>query len=199
MDKLLHMTDDELVNLYTDGCNEAFDVLLCRHKDRLFDYITYHLHQFQDKADDVFQETFVKAIVTIREGRYAATGHFYAWLTRIAYNVVMDIFRDAAQLPVVETEFCEQFVAGQRDLTTVCHETQLVNEETCADLQALMDELPNEQREVVTLRFFSGLSFKEIATKTGVSINTSLGRMRYALLNMRRMAQDRGISLEMIE
>lgn len=198
MDKLLHMTDDELVKLYTDGSNEAFDVILCRHKDKLFNYISYHLNQCQDKVDDVFQETFVKAIVTIREGRYVATGHFYAWLTRIAYNVIMDLFRDAALLPVVETEVCERIVAGQPELTTSCHETQIVNEETCVDLLALMDELPTEQREVVTLRFFSGLSFKEIATTTGVSINTSLGRMRYALLNMRRMADEYGISLDII-
>lgn len=198
MDKLLHLTDDELVTRYTDGCNEAFDVILCRHKDKLFNYITYHLQHYQDKADDVFQETFVKAIVTIREGRYTAAGHFYAWLTRIAYNIIMDLFRDAAQLSVLEAEINERHLASDPALSTACREEQLIGEQTIKELHVLMNNLPEEQREVITLRFFRGLSFKEIADSTGVSINTSLGRMRYALQNMRRMAQECGFSLDML-
>lgn len=198
MDNLYHLTDDELVKCYTDGCNEAFDVILYRHKDKLFNYITYHLQQFQDKADDVFQETFVKAIVTIKEGRYTMAGHLYAWLTRIAHNIIIDTFRAEAQLPILDGGINEQQLEGIAAITTNCHEELLINEQTLRDVKSLMQSLPSQQREVVEMRFYLNMSFKEIADATGVSINTSLGRMRYALQNMRRMADARGISLEIL-
>lgn len=198
MDKLCLMTDDMLVKLYVDGCDEAFDVLLDRHKDRLYNYIEYHLSDSFLSADDIFQETFVKVIVTIKDGRYSMQDHFFAWLLRIAHNIIMDYFRADAQLPVVTNELEGIDLSGNLDAVESTQEAAMVNEQTMRDVKRLMEHLPELQREVVEMRYYQNLSFKEIATITGVSINTSLGRMRYALMNMRRMADEHGISLEMI-
>lgn len=198
MDKLCLMTDDKLVKFYVDGCDEAFDVLLDRHKDRLYNYIEYHLSDSFLSADDIFQETFVKVIVTIKDGRYSMQDHFFAWLLRIAHNIIMDHFRADAQLPVVTNELEGIDLSGNLDAVESTQEAAMVNEQTMRDVKRLMEHLPELQREVVEMRYYQNLSFKEIATITGVSINTSLGRMRYALMNMRRMADEHGISLEMI-
>lgn len=195
---LSHKTDDELVQLYVGGCNEAFDQLLCRYKDKLFHYITFQLRDQTDKADDVFQETFVKAIVTIKEGRYTMSGYFGSWLTRIAHNIIMDEFRLDTQLPIVDREIGDIHLSNNAAILDACVEDTLVNEQTLRDLNILMERLPEEQRQVVKMRYYEDLSFRDIADKTGVSINTSLGRMRYALLNMRRMADEYGISLDII-
>lgn len=198
MDKLCHLTDDELVSLYIGGCCEAFDILLDRHKDRLYNYIEYHLRDSFLSADDIFQETFVKVIVTIQDGRYTMQGHFFPWLTRIAHNIIMDHFRADAQLPVVTSELEGMDFSGNPDTVESTQETAMINEQTLRDVKRLMEHLPELQREVVEMRYYQNLSFKEIAAATGVSINTSLGRMRYALMNMRKMADEHGISLEMI-
>lgn len=198
MDKLCHLLDDELVELYITGCNEAFDELLYRYKDKLFDYITYNLGPQQALADDVFQETFVKVIVTLKNERYTKSGYFYSWLTRIAHNIIMDIYRQDAQLAIVNNDESESDLLNNALIVDSYCEAQLVNEQTLNDVKKLMEHLPDTQREVVFMRFYENKSFKEIADETGVSINTSLGRMRYALLNMRKMAEDYGISLELI-
>lgn len=198
MYNLSKKTDDELVQLYVGGCNEAFDQLLCRHKDKLFNYITYQLHDQADKADDVFQETFVKAIVTIKDGRYVMTGHFGSWLTRIAHNIIMDEFRLDAQLPIVDNKIGDAHLLNNSAIIDSNMEDALINEQTMRDVNSLMERLPEEQREVVRMRYYDDLSFRDIADKTGVSINTSLGRMRYALLNMRRMADEYGITLDIL-
>lgn len=198
MYNLAKKTDDELVQLYVGGCNEAFDQLLCRHKDKLFNYITYQLHDQADKADDVFQETFVKAIVTIKDGRYVMTGHFGSWLTRIAHNIIMDEFRLDAQLPIVDNKIGDAHLLNNSAIIDSNMEDALINEQTMRDVNSLMERLPEEQREVVRMRYYDDLSFRDIADKTGVSINTSLGRMRYALLNMRRMADEYGITLDIL-
>lgn len=199
MDKLCHMTDEELVEMYGDGCNEAFDALLFRHKDALYNYITFHIDTPEDTADDVFQETFVKAIVSMREGRYTHKGHFQSWLQRIAHNIIADRHRQKAQLPIITTELSENILTGENTgQAEVCHETQLVNEQTLLDVKRLMQRLSAEQYEVVFLRFFEECSFKEISKRTGATVSTCLGRMRYALVNMRRMARESGISLSLI-
>lgn len=198
MDKMCHLLDDELVDLYVTGCNEAFDELLYRYKDRLFDYITYNLGPQQSLADDVFQETFVKVIVTLKNERYFKAGYFFSWLTRIAHNIIMDIYRQDAQLNVVTDSNAEAGLLNNAQIVDSYCEAQIINEQTLNDVKKLMEHLPQTQREVVFMRFYENRSFKEIADLTGVSINTSLGRMRYALLNMRKMAEDYGISLEMI-
>lgn len=197
MEKLNAMSDQQLVALYLAGDNEAFDCLLFRHKDRLFNYIYYRVHN-ADLADDLFQETFTKVLYSLHEGRYTETGQFYAWLTRVAHNLIIDTFRQEERADLSYQEECKCDLFNQSQLADSYQEAELINEQTLTDVRRLMNHLPEEQKQVVFMRFYQDMPFKEIADATGVSINTSLGRMRYALLNMRRMAQEHGISLEAV-
>ncbi|MBQ4353014.1 MAG: sigma-70 family RNA polymerase sigma factor [Prevotella sp.] len=199
MDKLQGMTDEELALSYVNGNNKAFDLLLSRTQSKLFSYILFVVRD-RDRADDVFQETFVKAIAKLHEGRYTTSGKFLAWLMRIAHNVIMDNYRENRSKGTVD-------VAGDNDLSNISSESLLdsnieseyVNTQVLSDVKKMMNMLPTAQREVVFMRYYQNMAFKEIAEVTGVSINTSLGRMRYALLNMRRMARDNKLSLEMMD
>ena len=194
MDKLCLHTDDQLVALYVSGKNEAFDVLLERYKDKLYSYI-YYIIKNADLADDLFQETFVKAIMTIKQGRYVETGKFYGWLTRIAHNLLIDQFRNERNENTVSNDETEGDLFNSCALYDDCTENMLAYEQSLNDVKKLMEHLPDNQREVVFMRYYQDLSFKEISDITGVSINTALGRMRYAILNMRRMAQENNIAL----
>lgn len=194
MDKLLKLTDEALVSEYISGCNEAFDALLQRHKDRLYSYILYFVKN-ADVADDLFQETFVKVIMTLRQGKYKEDGKFYAWLTRIAHNLLIDLFRTEKNEALLYCEETGSELFAHDDLTDCCRETEIVTQQTLADVKRLMQHLPDAQRQVVHMRFYEELSFKEISEITGVSINTALGRMRYALMNLRRLADEHHISL----
>jgi len=185
--------DETLVALYAQGNNEAFDILLNRYKDRLYAYIYYTVRN-EELAEDIFQETFTKAIVTIQQGRYNENGKFPAWLTRIAHNLIIDCFRQEKQENLVS---CDEEERNYIRLSEGTVEAEIVNHQILSDVRRLMKHLPDEQREVVHMRFYQDLSFKEIAEMTGVSINTSLGRMRYAILNLRRMAEKHGIVLTM--
>lgn len=188
------MADDELVKLFCAGQNNAFDELLLRYKDRLYSYISY-LVKNDDMADDLFQETFVKAIMTIRQGRYQRNGKFYAWLTRIAHNLLIDQFREESNLTLVYNDEKENGWQTLQGYVEPTRESQLANEQVLADVRRLMEHLPAEQREMVYMRYYKGLSFKEIVDLTGLGINTALGRMRYAILNMRKMAKQYHINL----
>ena len=190
------LTDDMLVACYSKGENKAFDELLARYQGKLFNYI-YFIVRNQEIAEDIFQETFVKAITTIQQGRYTASGKFGAWLTRIAHNMIIDGFRQERSENTISNDETEVDLLNDMDLCDDNIETQIINEQTLADVRRLVDALPDNQREVVYMRFYQDLSFKEIADITGVSINTALGRMRYALLNMRRIAEEKHIVLEM--
>ncbi len=194
MEDFQKMTDDALVALYSKGNNQAFDILLDRYKDKLYSYI-YFVVRNEEQTEDLFQETFVKAIVTIQQGRYTADGKFGAWLTRIAHNLVIDFFRQERNENVVSNDETEVDLFNNADLSDDTIETRMINEQVLLDVRRLMEYLPENQREVVYMRFYQDLSFKEIAEITGVSINTSLGRMRYALLNLRRMAEEKDIEL----
>ena len=194
MDKLKQMTDDILVTLYLEGNNSAFDVLLNRHKDRLFNYI-FFIVRSKEVAEDIFQETFVKAIVTLQQGRYTNDGKFAAWITRIAHNLVIDQFRIERNENTVSNDETEYDLLNDSRLSEGTIENRMVNEQVLKDVRMLVDELPDCQREVVFMRYYQDLSFKDIAEITGVSINTALGRMRYAILNMRRIAAEKCISL----
>ncbi len=187
-------TDEELVAAYAAGENEAFDALLLRHKTRLFNYI-YQMVRDRDLSDDIFQETFVKAITTIKQGRYNDLGKFSAWLYRIARNLVVDSFRAEKNEGAVSTDDAEYDILNRRDLADDNIEDVMVDLQIEEDLRRLIDELPEVQREVLNLRYYRELSFKEIAELTGVSINTALGRMRYAILNLRRLAKEKSVSL----
>ena len=196
MENMKMLTDDMLVARYSEGDNKAFDELLARYQSKLFNYI-YFIVRSQEVAEDLFQETFVKAITTIQQGRYTASGKFGAWLTRIAHNMIIDGFRQDRNENTISNDETEVDLLNNADLCEDNIETQMVNEQTLGDVRRLVDALPDSQREVVYMRFYQDLSFKEIADITGVSINTALGRMRYALLNMRRIAEEKHIVLEM--
>ena len=192
MDTYKMMTDQTLVGYYMMGCNEAFDCLLERYKDKLFHYILAQVHQ-EDLANDLFQETFVKVILNLQQGKYTDSGKFYSWVTRIAHNLIIDYFRSGTEQRLSsydnDTEYWEYLAVAE---TEDAEEYEVL----LNSLGDLVDLLPREQQEVVKMRFFQDYSFKEIASKTGVSINTSLGRMRYALMNLRKIAQAQQIVWE---
>lgn len=196
MENLKQMTDDKLVSLYIGGNNQAFDILLGRHKDRLYYYI-YFIVRSREVAEDIFQETFVKAIIKLQEGRYQPDGKFGAWITRIAHNLVIDQFRQERNENLVSNDETEVDLLNNAAFSEGTIENKMVNDQVLRDVRALVDELPDCQREVVYMRYYQKLSFKDIADITGVSINTALGRMRYAILNMRRIAAEKEISLVM--
>ena len=195
MDTIKTMTDEQLVNLFATGNNQAFDVLLNRHKSRVFTYIQLVVRN-RDLAEGIFQESFMKAIVTIKQGRYVDNGKFYSWVTRIAHNLIIDLYRrERNENTVSNEEFAEVDLFNNAKLCEENVEDLMVREQVFTDVRKLMHHLPDNQKEVVQLRYYEDRSFKEIADLTGVSINTALGRMRYAVLNMRRMAEEKDISL----
>ena len=174
MDNLKKLTDDQLVELYVQSNNEAFDELLARYKDKLYSYIFFNVHN-EDMANDIFQETFVRAIMTIQQGRYTAAGKFQAWITRIARNQIIDQFRLNKNENTISNDDSEGDIFNDVRISVQPIENQMLTEQMLEEACQLMDELPMNQREVVYMRFFQGLSFKEIAETTGVSINTALG------------------------
>ena len=192
------MTDEELALSYVRGNNQAFDLLLSRNQSKLFSYILFVVHE-QDLANDIFQETFVKVITKLQEGKYIDSGKFSAWIMRISHNVIMDWYRDNRAKNIVETSDDNDLsnVTGN-GITDFNIEDRYVNEQVLRDVKKMMNLLPPTQREIVFMRFYQEMSFKEIAETTGVSINTALGRMRYAILNMRRMARKNKLSLETV-
>ncbi|MBR1881710.1 MAG: sigma-70 family RNA polymerase sigma factor [Muribaculaceae bacterium] len=194
MKTLAKMSDEQLVKLYVEGVNEAFDTLIERHKNRVYSYILGAVKN-DEVADDVFQDTFIKAIVTIKQGRYTENGHFAAWVTRIAHNLVIDHFRQVKSENLQSTDNADYNILNKKELCDSNIEDSLVLQQINNDLHRLILALPHNQREVLLLRYYRNMSFKEIAERTQVSINTALGRMRYAIMNMRRMAEENHIAL----
>ncbi len=194
MEDLNLLSDETLVSLFAKGENSAFDELLQRHQNRIFSYI---LNIVKDKelADDLFQETFVKAIVTIKQGRYTENGKFLAWIMRIAHNLTIDFFRQEKQMAQVSCDNEDIDILNRKELSEETIEDTIVRHQILADVKVLVQSLPELQREVLEMRYYLNMSFKEIADATGVSINTALGRMRYAILNLRRIANEHHISL----
>ena len=191
------MSDEKLALLYADGNNKAFDILLSRVQNKLFSYI-FCMVKNEEMANDLFQETFIKAIMKLRDGKYKDNGKFLFWLTRIAHNVIIDHFRDIRNSHIVDAPK-ENDLGNLRgdSVLEADREKSLVNEQVLKDVRLLMNALPDVQREVVYLRYYQDMSFKEIAEATGVSINTSLGRMRYALINLRKLSRDHAIELQL--
>ena len=197
MKNLNEMTDEELALLYINGNNRAFDLLLSHNQSKLFSYILFVVRN-RDVADDIFQETFVKIITKLQQGCYKPSGKFSAWAMRIAHNIIMDWYRAQKTDKIVEpTKENDLSNLGSADIQIGNIENQFVNMQTLADIKKLMQHLPPSQREVVFMRFYQEMSFKEIAETTGVSINTSLGRMRYAIFNLRRMVREHKVSLQL--
>lgn len=194
MEELLATADEQLVSMYANGKNEAFDVLIERHKSKLYAYI-YHAVKDADMANDIFQETFVKAIMTINQGRYVENGKFSAWITRIAHNLIIDMFRQEKSENLQSCDLEDVDVLNRKELSEDTIEDELVVSQIYADIRKLVKALPESQQEVLFMRYYKNMSFKEIADITNVSINTALGRMRYAILNMRRIAEENNIAL----
>ena len=195
MDKLCKLSDEQLVKNYANGDSDAFDTLLARYQQKIYSYILFLVHD-DEVADDLFQETFMKAIVTIRQGRYVESGRFSAWLTRIAHNLVIDKYRQDRNSNVISNDASDADLFNDVSLSDITVEMKMITEQSLTDVGRLLKELPDNQKEVLYLRFYQDLSFKEIADATGVSINTALGRMRYGLINLRKMVSERGIVLE---
>ena len=187
-------SDEQLISLYVDGTNEAFDELLERHKDQVYMYI-YHSVKNEDLADDIFQDTFVKVITTIKQGRYVENGHFAAWITRIAHNLIIDYYRLSRAENVQSTDDEEVNILNRKELSERTIEDNMVTDQIHSDVRRLIKELPVSQRDVLVMRYYKNMSFKEIADTLNVSINTALGRMRYAILNLRRSASENNIIL----
>ena len=197
MKNLNALTDEELALAYIDGDNSAFDELLSRNQGKLFSYILFVVRD-EDKANDLFQETFVKVITKLHEKRYVDSGKFSAWIMRIAHNVMMDWYREQRARNLIElSEENNLSNLSKNDILEINVENRYVNDQIMTDVKKMMNMLPPTQREVVFMRFYQNLSFKEIAELTGVSINTSLGRMRYAILNLRRMIREHNIALQL--
>ena len=193
------VSDEALALLYVKGDNRAFDELLSRTQTKLFTYIMFVVRD-HDIADDIFQETFVKVITKLQQGLYTDSGKFQSWITRIAHNCIMDWYRQQQSAHIVDANE-ENNLQNLKSASVMDtnKEAEMINEQILVDIKKMMNTLPAPQREVVYMRYFQQLSFKEIADLTGVSINTSLGRMRYALINLRKMAKDNKIELALCE
>ena len=187
-------SDQVLLDRYLAGEKNAMSRLIERHSRRVRDYIRMMVKD-GDVAEDIFQETFIKAVRVIDEGRYADNGKFLSWVLRIAHNQVIDYFRAQRQNKTLTEAEAGYDVLGSLRLAEKTVEDEMVRRQTERDVRAWIELLPDEQREVVMMRYFSGLSFKEIAEHTDVSINTALGRMRYALINLRRMIKEKNMVL----
>ena len=188
------LSDRALLDRYMQGDSRAISSLIERHSRRVRDYIRMMVKD-ADTADDIFQETFIKAVRVIDEGRYTDSGKFVSWILRIAHNQVIDHFRAARSSRSVNESSSGYDVLGTLRYAEQNVEDGMIASQIEADVRSLVEALPADQREVVRLRYFSNLSFKEIAEQTGVSINTALGRMRYALINMRKMIKEKNMVL----
>jgi RNA polymerase sigma-70 factor (ECF subfamily) len=196
MKDLKLMSDEELVVVYAQGNNAAFNILLNRHQSNVYSYI-YFIVRSRELAEDIFQETFVKAIITIKQGRYTENGKFRAWINRIAHNLIIDNYRQEKNEQIISNDECEVDLFNNYKLSDGTIEDEMIKSQILLDVKKLIEYLPDNQKEVLLLRYYQDLSFKEIADITGVSINTALGRMRYAILNMRRLADEKNMILTM--
>lgn len=190
-------TDQELVQQYISGNQSSLEKLINRHRKRLYTYILL-LVKNQHLAEDIFQETFVKVIVSLHDGKYRDDGKFISWVMRIAHNLIIDFFRKGKQLHTISNDNYECDLFNSKKYSDKNIEENIVNDQVTKDVRNLLNELPDDQREVVILRHYCDLSFKEIADYTNVSINTALGRMRYALINMRRLIKEKDLNLTLI-
>ena len=194
MRNLKDLNDDLLVRLYVGGECKAFDTLIERYKNRVYTYIFHQVHD-EFVSDDIFKETCVKAITTIQQGRYVENGKFRAGITRIAHNLIIDYFRQEKAENLQSCDSQDVNILNRKDLSEDTVEDNMVLMQIHADIRSLVQALPMSQREVLLMRYYKNMSFKEIADATNVSVNTALGRMRYAIINMRRLANENRVSL----
>lgn len=188
------LPDNILIQQYLKGDNESFEILLTKYKQRIYSFI-YSKIKDRDIADDVFQDTFIKVIQTLKKGAYNEEGRFVSWVMRIAHNLIIDHFRRQQRMPMYDTYDHEQDVFYRLSEPSKNIEDMIIDSQIKSDITALMHELPENQYEVLKMRLFQDMSFKEIAERTNVSINTSLGRMRYGLINLRKLIDERNLTM----
>jgi RNA polymerase sigma-70 factor (ECF subfamily) len=188
------VSDQDLVQAYIQGDQSAIEKLINRHRSKVYTYILLTIKN-QQLAEDLFQETFIKVIQSLRGGKYRDNGRFLSWVIRISHNLIIDHFRKEKQMNSVSNDDSEVDLFNSKKLSDHNIEELIVSSQIRSEIRLLINELPNDQREVVLLRHYGGLSFKEIAEQTDVSINTALGRMRYALINLRKMIKEKDLEL----
>ena len=188
-----YLPDSVLVSQYLQGNESALAVLIERHKHRIYNFIYSKVYD-REISEDIFQETFIKVIQTLKRGRYNEQGRFISWVMRITHNLIIDHFRQTNRMPKFQNSddfnIFSVLSDGSKNI-----EMQMISSQISADVRALLDVLPDEQREVLHMRIYKDMSFKEISEETGVSINTALGRMRYALINLRKVIEENNIIL----
>jgi RNA polymerase sigma factor (sigma-70 family) len=189
-----NLTDYELVTRFVSGEQSSIETLINRHKNRVYTYIVL-LVKNEQLAEDIFQDTFIKVINSLKLGKYQDKGKFVSWVVRIAHNLIIDHFRREKNMNTISNDQTELDIFNSSKFSDKTVEENLINNQITNDVRKLIEELPEEQKEVVILRHYVGLSFKEIAENTGVSINTALGRMRYALINLRKLIHEKDLSL----
>ncbi|NLA23402.1 MAG: sigma-70 family RNA polymerase sigma factor [Bacteroidales bacterium] len=194
MKDIRKLSDQELINRFVKGDNESMETLINRHKTKIFTYILMTVRN-QDIANDLFQDTFIKVIQSLRAGKYTDEGRFASWVTRIAHNLTIDHFRKQKNLNTRSNDDSEIDLFNSQKFSDSTIEDKMIDEQISADVRNVLEMLPDEQKQVVLMRHYGEMSFKEIAEHTNVSINTALGRMRYALINMRKIIEENQISL----
>ena len=186
--------DYELIQRFIKGEESCFEQLIHRHKNKVFAYISLYIRD-QALVEDLFQDTFMKVIQSVKAGKYQDNGKFISWVMRIAHNLIIDHFRRIKQMNTVSNDDYESDLFNSKKLSDSTVEDDMIKKQILKDVRRMISQLPDDQREVVILRHYAGMSFKEIADITEVSINTALGRMRYALINMRKIMEEKKISL----
>jgi len=188
------ITDYELILRFIKGEQSCFEQIINRHKNKVFAYISLYIRD-QALAEDIFQDTFLKVIQSVKAGKYSDSGKFVSWIMRIAHNLIIDHFRRIKQMNTISNDNYESDLFNSKRFAEDSIEDDIIKRQIQKDIRRMISHLPDDQREVVILRHYAGLSFKEIADITDVSINTALGRMRYALINMRKIMEEKKISL----
>lgn len=188
------LADHELINGFVNGDVSALETLINRHRQKVYSYILMLVKKPQ-LAEDIFQDTFIKVIQSLQNEKYQDNGRFLSWVIRISHNLIIDHFRKEKQMKTVSNDDYESDLFNSKKFAEHTVEDKLVHSQICTDVRKLIDYLPEDQKEVIMLRHYGGLSFKEIADQTNVSINTALGRMRYALINLRKLINENNISL----
>jgi RNA polymerase sigma-70 factor (ECF subfamily) len=186
-------TDYELVQEFLNGSRTSIERLINRHRKKVYSYILYNVKD-EHLAEDIFQDTFIKVIRSLKRGKYKDNGRFLSWVLRISHNLIIDHYRKEKQLQTISNDNYETDIFNTKKFSDKTIEDKIVNHQITKELRSLIQELPQDQKEVVILRHYCDLSFKEIAEHTGVSINTALGRMRYALINLRKLMEERKLN-----
>jgi RNA polymerase sigma factor (sigma-70 family) len=192
-----NLNDNDLVQQFVNGDYNSIEILISRHKNRVYSYIL-QIVKNQDLAQDIFQDTFIKVIRSLKHGKYTENGRFVSWVLRIAHNLIIDHFRREKQNATVSNDSFENDIFNSSRFSDDTVEDQMVMSQILFEVKELIRELPEDQQQVIHMRHYMGLSFKEIADQTGVSINTALGRMRYALINLRKIIEKKKLTLTRI-